>query len=260
MASENKHQNKQLKITVGITVLLLLLVSSSIFFAVKIADGQENTARVGSGAVVTSPAVTPFTPSLTPQPLFSDNFIDNKKGWYIGDISGYTRLINNNTLTLSDTNHKVLTESLPTSTSFDDFTITTTFTLLRADAHDSVGLYLRGDSNLDHDYRVEVFGDTSYAISKEWLDTAHNPTITYLISPTHTMALKPAGQQNTVTIIMKGPNLTLLINNTFVSTLADSDYTHGQIALFVNNGETSDGVTAVFSSIVVYPVPDQVSN
>jgi hypothetical protein len=56
---------------------------------------------------------------------------------------------------------------------------------------------------------------------------------------------------------MQGSNLTLLINNTVVTTLTDSDYTRGQIALFVNNGETSDGVTAVFSSIVVYPLSDQ---
>src|SRR5947209_5746412 len=257
MVGENKYQNKQLRVTSCIAVLLVLFISSSVFFAVKIADGQEKAVRLGSGSATASPSETTITPSLTPQPLFFDNFIDNKNGWYISDVSGYTRLINNNTLTLSDTNHKVLTESLPTSTSFDDFMITATFTVVKADAHDSIGLYLRGDSNLDHDYRVEMFGDTSYAISKEWLDTAHNPSITYLISPTHTTALKPSGQQNTVTVLMKGPNLTLLVNDTIVNTLADSDYTRGQIALFVNNGETSDGVTAVFSSIVVYPVPDQ---
>ncbi len=257
MVSENKYQSKQLKVTICIAVLLLLFVSSSIFFAVKIADGHGVPVRVGNGSVIVSPSVTTPTPSPTPPPLFFDNFSDNKNGWYTGDISGYTRLINNNTLTLSDTNHKVLTESLPTSTSLDNFTIIATFTLMKADAHDSVGLYLRGDSNLDHDYRVEVFGDTRYAISKEWLDTGHNLVITYLIGPTYTTALKPLGQQNTVTISINGPNLTLLINNTLVNTLTDSDYTRGQIALFVNNGETSDGVTAVFSSIAVYPVPDQ---
>ena len=260
MVSENKHQNRQLKATIGMIILLWLLVSSSVFFAVKIADGEGKTLQVPGGSATASTSVVTPTPSLTPQPLFFDNFVDNKNGWYIGDVSGYTRLINNNTLTLSDTNHKVLTESLPTSTSFDDFTITATFTLLKADAHDSVGLYLRGDSNLDHDYRIEVFGDTSYAVSKEWLDEDRNPSVTYLVGPTHTPALKPPGQQNTVTVIMKGPNFTLLINNTIVKTLTDSDYTRGQIALFVNNSEISDGVTAVFSSIVVYPVPDQTSS
>lgn len=255
MVSENNH--KQLMTTVGMAVLLLLLVSSSVFFMVKIADGKENTRRISSGSATASASVVTPTPSLTPQPLFSDNFIDNKNGWYTGDVSGYTRIINNNLLTLSDTNHQLLTESLPASTTFDNFTITTTFTLLKADVHDSVGLYLRGDSNLDHDYRVEVFGDTSYAISKESLDATHNQAITYLVGPAHTTALKPLGQQNTLAVIMKGPSLVLLINNIIVNTLTDSDYTRGQIALFVNNSETSDGVTAVFSSIVVYPVTDQ---
>jgi hypothetical protein len=166
-------------------------------------------------------------------------------------------MISNNTLTLSATNHKLLTESVPASTTFDDFMITATFTLTKADAQDSVGLYLRGDSYLDHDYRIEVFGDASYAVSKEWLDATHNVAISYLVSPTRASALKPLGQENTLKIIMEGSNLMLLINGTLVNSLVDSDYTRGQIALFVNNGTTSDGVTAVFSSIVIYPVPDQ---
>jgi hypothetical protein len=259
MVDENGHRGKQLKVIVGIVVLLLLLLlSSGIFFVARIADSKELTRHTSNSTATTTATRATPTPSLTPQPLFFDNFLDNKHGWYTSDVSGYTRLISNNVLTLSDTNHKVLTESLPTSTIFGDFMITATFTLLDADVHDSVGLYLRGDSNLDHDYRVEVFGDTSYALSKESLDDAHNMTITYLVSPTHTPTLKPLGQENTLTVIMKGPDLTLLINNTIVNSLVDTDYTRGQIALFVNNGETSDGVTAIFSSIVVYPVPDQV--
>jgi hypothetical protein len=229
------HRSKQLKVFVGlVALLLLLLLSSGILFVARIADGKELALHTGSGtATVTASRATP-TPSLTPQPLFFDNFLDNKQGWYTSDVSGYTRLIDNNVLTLADTNHKVLTESLPTSTIFDDFSITTTFTLLEADVHDSVGLYLRGDSNLDHDYRVDVFADSSYALSKESLDADHNPIITYLISPTHTSALKPLGQQNTLTVIMKGSDLTLLFNNTMVNSLIDTDYTSGQIALFVN--------------------------
>jgi hypothetical protein len=258
MVDENGHRSKQLKLIVGLVVLLLfILLSSGILFVARIADGKELTHHASAGTTTaTAPRATP-TPSLTPQPLFFDNFLDNKHGWYTSDVSGYTRLIDNNVLTLSDTNHRVLTESLPTSTTFDDFSITATFTLLEADVHDSVGLYLRGDSNLDHDYRVDVFGDSSYALSKESLDVDHNPVITYLISPTRTSALKPLGQQNTLTVIMKGSDLTLLINNTMVNSLVDTDYTRGQIALFVNNSAVSHGVTAIFSSIVVYPVPDQ---
>jgi len=43
----------------------------------------------------------------------------------------------------------------------------------------------------------------------------------------------------------------LLINDTYVNTLSDPDYTKGQIALFVTNGMTSQGVTAIFSSIEI---------
>lgn len=53
------------------------------------------------------------------------------------------------------------------------------------------------------------------------------------------------------------PTLVLLINDTPVKTITDSDYTSGQIALFVEHATTSNGVKASFSSVAVYPAPDQ---
>jgi len=196
----------------------------------------------------------------TPQPLFSDNFADNSKGWYVSDVSGYTRTVSNNRLTLSATNHKILVESVPANQTFDDFTLTTTVTLLQADANDSVGLYMRGDSNLDHDYRIAISGNTMYSISKESLDANNEQVVSYLVPPTHSAALHPLGQANTLTVTMQGPALTLSINGTTVTSIIDTDYTHGQIALFVANGSTSDGVTAAFSSIEIDPLPDQPSS
>jgi hypothetical protein len=197
---------------------------------------------------------------LTPQALFSDNFVDNSNGWYTSDVAGYTRTLSNGQLTLSGTNHTTLVESLPTSNTFNDFSITVTFTLLKADNHDSAGLYLRGDSNLDHDYRVDIIGDNTYAISKESLDESHNLKTTALVSPTHTPSLRPVGQQNTLTVMMKGSTLAMMLNSTLVKSVTDTDYTHGQIALFVDQGSTSSAVTAAFSSIVIWPAPEQLTD
>jgi hypothetical protein len=127
--------------------------------------------------------------------------------------------------------------------------------LTQADENDSVGLYLRGDSNLDHDYRIDVFGNNTYAISKEALDASSSLEQTYFVHPSHTPLLKPIGQKNVLAVSMQGPTMTVQVNGTTVHTLTDPDYTHGQIALFVSNGPTSQGVTAKFHNLVIYPLP-----
>jgi hypothetical protein len=196
------------------------------------------------------------------EPIFADYFFDNSKGWALGDVNGYTRSISDGQLILSGTNHKELIESLPPVNSFTsvndfkDFSITITFTLLKADKNDSMGLYLRGDSNLDHDYRIEISGGNTYSISKESLN-GDTTAITPLVEPTSTPLLRPVGEQNTLTALMKGSSLELKLNGSVEATVSDSDYTHGQIALFVEHGSTSSGVTAAFSSVEVYPAPEQ---
>lgn len=257
MTNVNNHK---VRLIGAVAFLLIMVISGTIFFYVQ--GKSSKTGSNGNSAV--SPTVKRATPAptptvlSTPQPLFSDDFTDKSKGWYIGSTSGYTRVISDDTLTLADSNHTILTESLPTNTTFNDFMVNVTFTILQASQDDSVGLYLRGDSNLDHDYRIDIYGNNTYAISKEFLDASKSPQVQILVSPTGDSALKPAGQQNTITVIMKGPELVLLVNGTIVNSVIDSDYTSGQIALFVQNSETSSEVEASFSSVVVYPAPDEV--
>ncbi|MBV9708166.1 MAG: hypothetical protein JO125_12240, partial [Chloroflexi bacterium] len=243
-----KYVGKQRKYMLA--ALVLLLLSSTIIFVVR---QPWTSTHVGHTVQRPTPTLIP-SPSATPQALFEDSFTDNRKGWYLNDASGYTRVLGKNGLTLAVINHKELTESLPTNATFDDFVVTATFTLRRADENDSVGLYVRGDSNLDHDYRVEVFGDNRYAVSKQFLDSDNNVVSTFLAPPTYTALLKPLGQPNTIAVMMKGASLRLFINNRAVYSVTDTDYTSGQIALFVENGNSSDGVTATFSYVSVYSV------
>ena len=257
MTNVNNHK---VRLIGAVVFLLIMVISGTIFFYVQ--GKSSKTSSSGNSAVSPTarkaiPTPTP-TAQSTPQPLFSDDFTDKSKGWYLGSASGYTRVIDNNTLTLADSNHTILTESLPTNTSFDDFMVRVTFTILQANKDDSVGLYLRGDSNLDHDYRIDIYGNNTYAISKEFLDATKSPQVQFLVSPTSAAALKPAGQQNTIMVMMKGPELVLMVNGTIVNSVTDSDYTSGQIALFVHNSETSSEVETSFSSVIVYPLPDQV--
>ena len=240
-------------VILGVVFLLLVLIGGAFFFATRIINGQSAAATSSTPAVAIPTQIATQSAS---QALFSDNFTDNSNDWDTTSGSGYTRDISNGELTLADANHKILIETLPTNNTYADLMFTVTFTLVQADRNDSVGLYVRGDSNLDHDYRVDFFGDNSYAISKEYLDST-TVEIKPIVDPTNTPALNPVGQQNTVSFVVRESTLMLVINNKVVSTVTDTDYTNGQAAIFVQNGDSSKGVKAMFSNIAIYPAPQQ---
>src|SRR2546425_208734 len=237
-----------LGLIIGVVLLLLVLIGSSFYFLNR--GKSANTNGTGN-ATSTAPAGVG-----TSQALFSDNFADNSKGWSTGTGSGYSSTIGNNELRLSEANHKILDEAIPglnnTLATFTNFSVTTTFTLLKADQNDSVGLYMRGDNNLSHGYFVDIFGDNTYDIVKVFPESSKD---TFLISPTNSPAINAVGQQNKLTVVMKGASIVLLINDKVVESIIDSGYTSGQIALFAENGRTSSGVSAIFNSIAVYPAP-----
>jgi 3-keto-disaccharide hydrolase len=261
MYKKKSYTFKPRLLLIGIICLLLFLIVSSILFFVPSLKGSGNPSShrssLHSGQTATPDvATTTLTPisSLTPTPLFFDDFIENSGQ---NDTSGYLRTMVNNQLVLSGTNHKILIESLPTNTTFSDFSLTVTFTLLKGDENDSVGFYLRGDSNLDHDYRIDIFGNNRLAINKELLNPDKTARTDILVSPTPSPLLKPKNQANTLTVMMKGPFMILAINGTIAASVIDVDYARGQIALFVNHGPTSSEVSASFSSVRVDPAPDQ---
>ncbi len=265
MLSKKSYAIKRRCPLIAIICLLLLVIISGILLIPNIKSENTSSHRSSSHPSQTATpdatisALSP-TVSLTPTPLFIDDFLKSSRGWALSepnDTSGYLRTMVGNQLVLSDINHEILIESLPTNTTFTDFSLTVTFTFLKGDQNDSVGLYLRGDSNLDHDYRIDIFGDNRFAINKELLNPDKTVQTAILVGPTTSPLLMPKNQANTLTVMMKGPFMVLAINGTIAASLVDADYSHGQIALFVNNGSTSDGVSASFSSVRVDPAPDQ---
>lgn len=258
MASEKSDSSRQRMFFVGVACLMLIVVVGSVLFFMVIEGERPSQGRRATATATVKPP-TP-APQPTPQILCYDYFVDNKNGWATGDEAGYIRTLANGQLILSGTNHKPLIESMPTGCAtrdFSDFSLTLTFSLLQADRNDSVGLYLRGDSNLDHDYRISVFGDGTYSIGKEALDEGNNQVVTTLVEPTATDALHSLGKENTMTVMMKGSRLALFLNGKLVRVMNDTDYVHGQIALFVDHGRTSPEVMAMFGSIVVATAPEK---
>jgi hypothetical protein len=193
-------------------------------------------------------------PEVTPPAaaIFYDTFVNNVRGWSLSGSDGYFRILVNNTLILADTNPNTpLIESVPTSVTLDNYAISVDFTIDRASARDSVGLYLRGDSTLDHDYRVDINGDATVDMAKEWLDASKAARTTMLVPSRHASFLNPPGQQNTLTAFMTDSTLTVELNGFLVASVDDTSYPSGQVALFARNGSSPSGIVVSFTRVEI---------
>lgn len=250
-------KKRRIGLILGIIAVVLLFVCGGISFASYHLYTTTIAPTATAQANLTQPTATTAPSQPTPSALFSDSFKDNSKGWDSSGGSGYARIVGDNALTMYDRNHKTVIESLPVDTTYDNFSLTTSFTFLKGDLNDSLGVYFRGDSNLDHDYRVDIFGDNSYMISKDYLDASKKPQVKLLVDVTHTDVLNAVGQMNKLTIIAKDSQMVLLLNNKVITSVTDSDYTKGQVAFFVQNGKTSSEARGSFTNVALYPAPNQ---
>ncbi|GER91755.1 hypothetical protein KDW_59170 [Dictyobacter vulcani] len=269
MGSEKKYQRRYVKLLVSMALLLLVLISSSVIFAEKIrGDGDENThvratATRAVTSVATTPAVTPsatasstVTATATPTTLFHEDFLDNHNGWAISSTSGYIRAVSDNKLTLAVSDHKILIENVPSVGQIGDYVLNFSYVLDQVDKNDKMGIYLRGDSNLDHDYRIDIFGNNTITINKEYLDDNKLPQNDELSRISKIPSMKPIGRENHIQVVMNGPRITVKVNGAEIASTDDYDYTKGQVALFVNNGQSSDQAMASFLSMDVQSIVD----
>jgi hypothetical protein len=269
MGLHETRRRTQRKLLVWLAVIMLALVSGSAVVMAKV-ETVASIARNDRPMATYTATHAPLTPTptlsvtatpsveATPTQIFYDDFINNNKQWAITNVPDLLRYMNNDQLVLSVAGRRILTESVPSTTSFSDFTLVATYTLVAATKNDSVGLYVRGDSNLDHDYRIEIFGDNTVTINKEYLDDNSQPQSIELARRTKVSAIHALGQMNTLTVQLNGPTISVAINGTpVISSLYDVDYSHGQIAFFVTNSNSSSvSVTARFSSLAIDSIPD----
>ena len=238
-------------------VIVFLALSIGGFVFLQISKGKSATSA--TGIVTPTPSSTViYLETPPPQSVFYDTFKNNALGWSLSNADGYYRTLKSGELTLTNTNPGVtLIESLPTNAIYDDFTVSVDLTILRAGRGDRVGIYVRGDSNMDHDYRIDINGDNTIDIAKEYLDSNNNPRTVVLAAPRGSLALDPPGEQNTIKLVMSGSQLMLLINGIEISSISDSDYSTGQIALFVHAGENSKEVSVSVSRVEVDKPPEK---
>src|SRR5437867_8428443 len=247
---ENETQTLQPKkgtyiIFIATLIIVLLILSVCSLFFIQISKGKDSQLTTSTETPTPTPTPTAiYLETPPPQAVFYDTFKNNALGWSISSTAGYYRTVKPGKLTLTNTNQgTTLIESLPTNSIYDNFKVSVDLTVIKASGKDSIGIYIRGDSNLEHDYRIDLNGDGTFDIAKEYLDSRNNPQSTFLDGPRNSSALHPPGVQNTITVILNGSQLQLFLNNVKVGTVIDSDYMVGQVALFAHAGEDSQDVT-----------------
>ncbi len=232
--------------------MLLLLSISGLFLIVKSTDKGS---KLATNTEMTTPTPSPSSIYLETPPAqseFYDTFKNNALGWSVSSTAGYYRMVKPGALTLMNTNvGTTMVESLPTNSTFDNCTVIVNLTILKANLDDSVGMYIRGDTNLERDYRVDLNGNGTFDIAKEYLDARNNPQSAILLGPKTDPALNPQGERNTITLTMFGSQIQLFINNVKVGDVIDTDYVSGQVALFTHLGGNSKDVAASFSMVEI---------
>jgi len=256
------HQRQRMPgiVLLSLVLIVIVLIGGSIFWL-----WRGNSASPGTGVKTGPTATATALPTWIPTPVtppagsfFYDIFANNSRGWDLSSdsTSGYYRILVNHTLILATTDaDTTLIESVPTaSINLSDYVISTDFTIDQGSTDDSIGLYVRGDSNLDHDYRIDINGNNTFDLAKEWLDTSAEQVkeeTTLLVPPQSTSLLRPLGQSNTLTVILLGSTLVVELNNIVVSQITDTSYASGQIALFAHDGGDNSGVTVSFTRVEI---------
>ena len=243
--------------TVGVLLLLLVLVGGSLL-AYAFLFVHKNTQQVTSS----SPSYSSTTTSSVPQgiPLFQDNFLQNTNGWSIQSYPGeFSVTLGNGALKLESESNKLLWELVPGGKSYGDFQLSVDAVLSKGSQENGYGVYIRGtvsqNVSLSRFYRFELYGDGSFAVFKGTTDAKGTVTTSRLVDYTNSTSLEKQGILNHVTMKAKGSRLQFIVNGQTVSTVSDSAYTSGSVALFVSNlPKASLGAEATFSHLAIYPL------
>ncbi len=241
---------------VGVAALLLLLIGGS-FLAYTFLFAHKAARQTTSGTTATG-AIT--KPIATPQgtPMFQDEFANNTHGWSIQSYPGeFAVALGSGALRLESNNNKLLWELVPGDKKYADFELSVDAVLSKGSQNDGYGVYIRsgqsGNAALTSFYRLELYGDGSFAVFKGMTDANGALTTPRLVDYTNNSAIQKQGGLNHINITAKGSSLQFMVNGQVLSTVSDATYTSGSIALFVSNlQKATPGATATFSHLGIY--------
>jgi hypothetical protein len=246
-----KKGGPKVGLIIGIVLLVIVVVGGAFagFFFLN-SHNQNSTATNAMPTVIITPSVTP---------LISDFFTNNKAGWDLTSNPGkFSVQVGGGSMVLEDDDNKLLWEILP-GKSFTDFRLDVNALLSKGDPNNGYGVIIRGASSQASDlatyYRFELYGDGTYAIFKGSMDSTSQAQSSKVQGYTASDAIAKAGRVNHLTIMAKGPSMTLMVNGQTLYTYTDDNYRSGSVALFVSNlPSLPRGAQATFTNLALFPV------
>ncbi len=241
-----------MKKVIGLVVILLVLIGGSIAGGYRLLASLQRTNNMTN--------VPSGYPIPKETPLFAETFTNNNRQWNMQSMQGrYLASIKKGSLILEDDNNKLFPILLPGDKNFSDFKLIVDTQLSKGDRQNGYGLCIRGatdpNGNLSAFYRLELYGNSTYAVFKVATDVNGNTSSTTLVEPIAHAAIHPAGHINQIVVIANGPKVTLIVNGQTVQTFSGTSYASGVVALFVSNlPDTHPGAQATFSHLAIYPV------
>ncbi|GCE31478.1 zinc ribbon domain-containing protein [Dictyobacter alpinus] len=258
-----KKKHSMLFILLGVGIAMLVILCASLVFIVNTLSNQgsqQATTPNSDGQVQATPTVQPAG-----KPVLIDNFADNGNKWDLFQSDGYSANIQNHQLIMTEANGKNFVEHIPNAEQISDFQMDMTYTNLQAGQQSFAGIVFRRQnvpaSMGLRSYELKFAATTGQYMIKKVVDPPknHDPNQT---NATITLASgfldtpPPANQPIKISMIVKGTNMTFLVNGVQVATCDDNTstnpYTTGGINLILQNSSSGTPAKVAFSHIALY--------
>lgn len=245
---QEKRGPGRIGLMIVIGLLLLLVIGGGLTGVLYYSSHDQSTPAATPTVVITTPTI---------KPLFRDTFTNNSTGWQVTSGQGkFSAQVGGGLMTLEDDDNKLLWDILPGKT-FSDFRLDVDARLTKGDQNNAYGVYIRGastaTSNIGTYYRLEIYGDGTFAIYKGIQDSngnTQNNRVTYQANA----AIHKEGQFNHITVIARGGTMVFMVNGVTVYTYPDTSYRGGLIAMFVSNlPGLAPGAQATFANLAIFP-------
>jgi hypothetical protein len=247
-----QRRRSRWKLVIGILVLLIVLIGGGLAGYIFLL--QPSSSPGGQ------PAANVSIPTPRQPPVFADSFQKNDQGWDLQSETGlFSMAIGQGELTLEDDHNKLLPLAVPGTNDkpLSNFMLTFDALLSSGDPANGYGVTIRGtaDQNgvLSTGYRIEFYGDGTYAVFKLATDANGTTTLTKLVNYASNPTIHKRGSVNHLSIIAKGASFTLIANGQILKNFSDKSYSSGSIDFFISNlPGSAPGAQAKFSKVAIY--------
>jgi hypothetical protein len=203
-------------------------------------------AQASATAAVNAANPNPYTPGQG-QLALKDPLVDNSQGhqWDVSNQSDGTCAFTSGSYQISTPKTNFFFLCAAEATDFSNFAFEIQAKVTQGDC---AGMVFRADTNTGKMYFYEVCQDGTYNFSR-YLDFTGN-NVKVLAGGTSAAIVKGLNQTNTLAIVAQGSTLTIYVNKQKITSVTDSSFTHGQIAVVAD--ASNNPTTVVYNNAKVW--------